>query len=86
MQPQPAVNVPLETLKTVYVHIQDPDDHTRLLELKKVCGLYPGQNDIIMMLGESKANAIRLPFRVDAHETLSAELARILGDDCVAIK
>ncbi len=86
VQPQPAVNVPLETLKTVYVHIQDPDDHTRLLELKKVCGLYPGQNDIIMMLGESKANAIRLPFRVDAHETLSAELARILGDDCVAIK
>lgn len=84
--PTPAVEVPLETLKTVYVRIQDPDDHARLLELKKVCGLYPGQNNIIMMLGDNKSNAIRLPFRVDAHDTLTAELCRILGDDCVAVK
>lgn len=84
--PAPAVDVPLETLKTVYVHVQNPDDHARLLELKKVCGLYPGLNTIIMMLGDDKANAIRLPFRVDAHDQLTAELSRILGDDCVAVK
>lgn len=84
--PAPAVDVPLETLKTVYVHVQNPDDHAQLLELKKVCGLYPGQNNIIMMLGENKANAIRLPFRVDAHETLHAELVKLLGEECVAVK
>ena len=38
------------------------------------------------MLGESKTNAIRLPFRVDAGDTLRAELQRILGDECVAVK
>ena len=80
------MNVPLETLKTVYVHVQNPDNHEQLLELKKVCGLYPGQNDVIMMLGESKTNAIRLPFRVDAGDTLRAELRRILGNECVAVK
>jgi hypothetical protein len=39
-----------------------------------------------MMLGENKSNAIRLPFRVDAHDALTTELVRILGEDCVAIK
>ncbi len=82
----PAVDVPLETLKTIYVHIQNPNDHDRLLALKKVCGLYPGQNDIIMMLGDNKSNAIRLPFRVDAQNELTLELVKILGDDCVAVK
>ena len=84
--PAPAINVPLEVIKTVYVHIQNPDDHAQLLELKKVCGLYPGQHDVIMMLGANKANAIRLPFRVDAGDTLRTELQRILGDECVAVK
>lgn len=82
----PAVDVPLETLKTVYVHIRDPEDHARLLALKKVCGLYPGQHDIVMMLGGNKSSAIRLPFRVDAEAQLRDELIKILGDDCVAVK
>ena len=81
-----AVDVPLETLRTVYVRIQDPEDHARLLALKKVCGLYPGQHDIVMMLGNNKSSAIRLPFRVDAHDQLKSELVKILGDNCVAVK
>lgn len=84
--PRPAVDVPLETLQTVYIHVQNPDDHTSLVAVKKVCGLYPGQNDIVMMLGPDKSSAIRLPFRVDAQAKLTGELAKILGDDCVAVK
>jgi DNA polymerase-3 subunit alpha len=86
VQPREAVDVPLETLPTVYVRIQDPGDHTRLLALKKTCGLYPGQSDIIMMLGENKSSAIRLPFRVDCQGDLRGQLVELLGDDCVAIK
>lgn len=84
--PALAIDLPLEVVKTVYVHVQNPDDHTRLMEIKKLCGQYPGENSIIMMLGENKTNAIRLPFRVDAHEALKTELVKILGEDCVAFK
>lgn len=83
---KPTVDVPLETLKTVYIHVQDPDDHESLLAVKKTCGLHPGQQDIVMVLGADKASAIRLPFRVDAHAELVDALARILGDECVAVK
>lgn len=82
----PAVEVAVEKLPTVYVHIQNPDDHTSLLALKKACGLYPGQSDIIMVLGDNKSSAIRLPFRVDAQREFREHLVELLGDDCVSVK
>lgn len=82
----PAVNVPLETLPTVYVRIQNPEDHASLLALKKACSLYPGQSDVVMVLGDNKSSAIRLPFRVDLKSDLRSQLVELLGDDCVAIK
>ncbi|MEO5949404.1 MAG: DNA polymerase III subunit alpha, partial [Candidatus Saccharimonas sp.] len=84
--PARAVDVPIEILKTVYIHVQNPDDHASLLAVKKMCGLHPGQQDIIMVLGSDKASAIRLPFRVDAQQEFVDELTLILGDECVALK
>ncbi len=84
--PRAAVDVPLETLPTAYVRIANPDDHAALLALKKACGLYPGQSDIIMVLGDNKSSAIRLPFRVDLKSELRSQLVDLLGEECVAIK
>ena len=85
-QPREAVDVPLETLPTAYVRVANPDDHEKLLALKKTCGLHPGQSDIIMVLGDNKSSAIRLPFRVDLAGELRSQLIELLGDECVAIK
>ena len=82
----PAVDVPLEMLKTIYIHVQNPDDHESLLAVKRMCGLHPGQQNIIMVLGADKSSAIRLPFRVDAQQVLVDELSKILGNECVALK
>lgn len=49
-----AIPPPELQLKTVYVHVANPNDHATLLALKKACSLYPGQNDIIMVLGATK--------------------------------
>ena len=83
----PAITAkPLEKLETVYVKVKNPSDRDLLVSLKKLCSQNPGQNDIIMILGEDKSNAIRLPFRVDAQRNLRAGLAELLGDDCVKVK
>ena len=84
--PKAVIPVTPSVLKTVYVKIANPNDHNSLLALKQLCGKYPGQNDIIMVLGGDKSRAIRLPFRVDAQHELHDGLVRILGDECVAIK
>ena len=73
-------------LKTVYVKVANPNDHDSLLALKQLCGKHPGQNDIIMVLGDGKSRAIRLPFRVDAQRELRDGLVQILGDECVVVK
>jgi len=83
----PAITAkPLEKLETVYVKVKNPSDRDLLVSLKKLCSQNPGQNDIIMILGEDKSNAIRLPFRVDAQRSLRAGLAELLGDECVKVK
>ena len=83
----PAITLkPLEKLETVYVKVKNPSDRDLLVSLKKLCSQNPGQNDIIMILGDDKSNAIRLPFRVDAQRNLRAGLAELLGDECVKVK
>ena len=83
----PAITAkPLEKLETVYVKVKNPSDRDLLVSLKKLCSQNPGHNDIIMILGEDKSNAIRLPFRVDAQRNLRAGLAELLGDECVKVK
>ncbi|MBC7764707.1 DNA polymerase III subunit alpha [Microbacteriaceae bacterium] len=73
-------------LKTIYVHIDSPDDHKTLIALKKMCSFYPGQNDIIMVLGKDKASAIRLPFRVELESSLHGELKTLLGEAKVVVR
>jgi DNA polymerase-3 subunit alpha len=80
MQPQSTV------IKKCYVHVKDPDDHESLLSLKKTCSDHPGLSDIILVLGQDKKSAIKMPFRVDIDDALIGKLVKILGEDSVVVK
>lgn len=78
---------PLEVkLKKLYVHIKDPDDDKRLVALKEICAKYPGESDIVLVLGKDKKSAIKLPFRVDESVGLVNELVSQIGEDAVVLK
>ncbi len=72
--------------KTLYVQVADPNNHEALLALKKTCNSYPGESDVILVLGAAKESAVRLPFRVEAEDALLAKLSELLGTDAVALK
>ena len=72
--------------KKLYVHIKDPDDHDSLILLKKVCSDYIGTTDIVLVLGDEKKSAIKLPFKVEASDRLVTELTKILGKDNIVLK
>lgn len=76
----------VEVLKKVYVHIKDTDDHDGLAKLKQVSALYPGLCDMILVLGPDKQSAIKMPFRVDASDTLTVELANVFGEGTVIVQ
>lgn len=83
-KPRPIVAIP--SPKKMFVHIKDPNDHDALLQLKQACSNHAGTTDIVLVLGEDKKSAIKLPFRVDGSDELVGSLVKQLGEDCVVLK
>lgn len=87
IEPSNITYVPVEDEpKKLFVHVKDPDDHDALLTLKKTLNEFPGDNEIILVLGADKKSALRLPFRVDAGQALAERIGTIYGADCVILK
>jgi DNA polymerase-3 subunit alpha len=83
-RPRPVMDIPPP--KKMFVHIKDPQDQEALLQLKQTCSAHAGTTDIVLVLGEDKKSAIKLPFRVDGSDDLVGELVKQLGEDCVVLK
>ena len=81
------VNVaPENPASKLFVYIKDPNDHSRLVKMKSVCGENAGTTDVVLVLGEKEKSAMRLPFKVDANDNLLSQLKNTLGEECVVLK
>ena len=81
---QPILEAP--AAKKLYIHIKDPDNHDALLALKQSCSQFPGTTDVVLVLGQDKTSAIKLPFKVNSSDDLVGLLVKQIGEDCVALK
>ena len=70
----------------LFVYIKDPNDHSRLVKMKSVCGENAGTTDVVLVLGEKEKSAMRLPFKVDANDNLLSQLKNTLGEEYVVLK
>lgn len=70
----------------LYVHIKDPDDHDSLLKLKQTFNQFPGDKEVVLVLGPDKSSAIRMPFKVEPLDELTHQIAGLYGQDCVAMR
>lgn len=75
-----------KSMKKLYVHVKNPDDHDSLLMLKQLCSQHMGMTDIVLVLGEGKKSAIKLPFKIEPSDILIGALVKILGEDAVVVK
>lgn len=75
-----------DTPKKLFVHVRNPDNHDALLTLKKTLNDFPGDNEIILVLGTDKKSALRLPFRIDANQLLMTRIGEIYGSECVVVQ
>lgn len=85
LEPKPITVMETE-IKKLYVHVKNPDDHQTLTSLKEISAKFPGPSDIVLVLGEGKKSAIKLPFTVDSADALVGELVKLLGEDAVVLK
>ena len=81
---RPVMDIP--PVKKLFVKIKNPEDHASLLTLKQACGEYPGNIDVVLVIGSDKGSAMRLPFKVDGSDLLIGALVKSLGEDCVVLK
>ncbi len=82
--PRPAVKPRIERL---YCLVKDPENTETLTEIKHLCDLHPGLQEIILVIKENdEKRPLRMPFKVDADEELTTPLKNLLGDDCVIVK
>ena len=54
--------------------------------MKEKVDQYQGEDQVILVLGESKKNAVRMPVRTSACAELESAVGSIFGADCVAIR
>lgn len=70
----------------LYVHVKDPNNHDALLKIKQTFNDYPGEHEVVLVLGTEKKSAMRLPFTIEPADNLKTSLSSLLGPDCVALK
>lgn len=72
--------------KKLFVRVEDSSNTKALMDLKKMCGTYPGLSEVILVVGPEK-KAMRMPFKVDVDESvLVSGLKEIFGEEGVIAK
>lgn len=76
-----------EPVKKLYVQIKDPEDQEKLVSLKTIASEYPGETELILVLGEdTKKTALKMPFSVKIGDELETKLKEVFEPTCVAIR
>ncbi len=71
--------------KKLFIRVEDSSNTKALMDLKKICGTYPGLSEVILVIGPDK-KAMRMPFRVELEDVLVSGLKEIFGDESVVAK
>ena len=75
-----------EQSQKLFIHVKDPSDGKKLLELKEKLKEHSGSDETILVLGADKKDAVRMPFGVEIDDQLVKTVSEIYGADCVFVK
>jgi len=73
--------------KRLYILITDPENVEILTKIKQVCDKNMGVSEVILVLkDETGKKPLRMPFKVDAGESLISGLRKIVGEEAVVLR
>lgn len=72
--------------RVLYIHIKDPADGNKLIAMKQKVSEYNGDDQVVLVLGEGKKNAVRMSVGTRICKELETAVGDIYGADCVAVK
>lgn len=72
--------------KRLYIRLQNTDDEQKLSELKKIIDIYPGDIEIVLVVGpDNDRQIIKIPSKINPSQSLMAELGTIFGRDTIKL-
>ncbi len=78
---------PAKRTPGLYVRIEDPDNQSLLIGLRKIVLKHPGVNQVILVLGPGKgSSALKLPMKVAFSQSLTDELIELVGKKNVVVQ
>jgi DNA-directed DNA polymerase III (polc) len=89
---QPSVSAPpqpppkIEPTKKLFLHVKDPDNSELLTQTKKILSSFKGENEIVLVLGDKKKDALKLPFKTNLCDELLTKLNEIYEEGSVVAK
>ena len=86
--PRTPITPPHDTRhEKLYVLVENPNDVDVLSEIRHLCELNPGVQEIIMVLkDENGKRPLKLPFKVDVTDELTKPLVELLGENCIKVQ
>ena len=73
--------------KKLYILIKEPTNTELLTEIRHLCDVNPGVQEIIMVLDDGRTKTpIRPQFKIDACHDLVGSLSELLGEECVKVQ
>ena len=71
----------------LYVLIEDVDDTESLSQIRHLCELNPGVQEIVLVIKDKNGKRpLKLPFKVDVTDELTGGLKQLLGEACVKVQ
>lgn len=75
-----------EVKQKLYIRLFDTGDHGRLERLRSTLEEHSGQVDVVLVMGpDNGKTAVKLPYKLDIHETSLRAIADIFGSDSVKL-
>lgn len=76
-----------ESTPTLFLRLKNPDDHGKLLGIKRITAQAKGDTQVVLVLGENKTSVLRLPMKVNiADKEFLANMKQLLGESNVVVK
>lgn len=75
-----------DTPRKLFVHVANPSDGAKLTKLRDLVRENAGDDDVILVLGDAKKSAIKMPIRAKIGDDLLGEIAKIYGEKSTFVK
>ena len=73
-------------IRRLYARVIDYNNKNILNDFRNLCLKHAGLTDVILILGDDKTTAMKLPFKVDGSNDLIGELSKKFGEKNVILK